>query len=107
MAGVEKGDGTSSPRAVMVERGFGGVEIPKLKKTNYREWALEVQCNLEGMELWDAVEGDNIERGKDQRALAIILRGVPPEMKFGLVEKKTVKEAWEAIKSLHMGDTRV
>jgi len=74
---------------------------------NYREWALEVQCNLEGMELWDAVEGGNAERGKDRRALAVILRGVTPEMKSGLVTKKTVKEAWEAIKSLRVGDTRV
>ena len=104
--GDEKGE-ASSPRTVVVERGFGGVEIPKLTKTNYREWALEVQCNLEGMELWDAVEGGNAERGKDRRALAVILRGVPPEMKSGLVAKKTVKEAWEAIKSLRVGDTRV
>jgi len=107
MAGGDVKEGTSSPRTVVVERGFGGVEIPKLTKTNYREWALEVQCNLEGMELWDAVEGGNAERGKDRRALAVILRGVPPEMKSGLVAKKTVKEAWEAIKSLRVGDTRV
>ena len=104
--GDEKGE-ASSPRTVVVERGFGGIEIPKLTKTNYREWALEVQCNLEGMELWDAVEGGNAERGKDRRALAVILRGVPPEMKSGLVAKKTVKEAWEAIKSLRVGDTCV
>ena len=104
--GDEKGE-ASSPRTVVVERGFGGVDIPKLTKTNYREWALEVQVNLEGMELWDAVEGGNAERGKDRRALAVILRGVPPEMKPGLVVKKTVKEAWEAIKSLRVGDTRV
>jgi hypothetical protein len=42
--GDEKGEGTgtSSPRSVMVERVFGGAEIPKLTKTNYREWALEM-----------------------------------------------------------------
>jgi len=74
---------------------------------NYREWALEVQCNLEGMELWDAVEGGNAEHGKDRRALAIIFRSVPSKMKSGLVVKKTVKEAWEAIKSLRVGDTRL
>ncbi|XP_066319992.1 uncharacterized protein [Miscanthus floridulus] len=104
--GDEKGE-ASSPCMVVVERGFGDVEIPKLTKMNYREWTLEVQCNLEGMELWDAVEGGNAERGKDRQALAVILHGVPSEMKSGLVAKKTVKEAWEAIKSLCVGDTRV
>jgi hypothetical protein len=105
--GDEKGDGTSSPRTVVVERVFGGAEIPKLTKTNYRKWALEMQVNLEGMELWDAVETGNAERGKDRRALAVILRGVPPEVKSGLAAKQTAKEAWAVVKSLQMGDTRV
>jgi hypothetical protein len=104
----EKGDDSSLPCTVVVERVIGSTgEFPKLTKTNYHEWALEVQVNLEGMELWDAVEGGNAERGKDQRALATILRGVPPKMKSGLATKKTVKEAWAAIKSLRMGDARV
>ena len=53
----QKGDGSSSPRAVMVERvaAFTG-EVPKLSKVNYQEWALEMQVHLEGMEVWDAVE---------------------------------------------------
>ena len=39
----QKGDGSSSPRAVMVERvaAFTG-EVPKLSKVNYQEWALEM-----------------------------------------------------------------
>jgi hypothetical protein len=106
MAGGDAKEGASSPRTVVVERGFGGVEIPKLTKMNYCVWALEMQVNLEGMELWDAVETGNTERGKDRRALAVILRGVPPEMKSGLAAKQTTKEAWAAVKSLRMGDTR-
>jgi hypothetical protein len=107
MAGGDVKEETSSPRTVVVELGFGGVEIPKLTKTNYREWALEMQVNLEGMELWDAVETGKAERTKDRRALAVILRGVPPEMKSGLAAKATAKEAWAAVKSQRMGDTRV
>ena len=74
----QKGDGSSSPRAVMVERvaAFTG-EVPKLTKVNYQEWVLKIQVHLEGMELWDAVVTGSAERGKDQRALAVILRGVP------------------------------
>jgi len=103
-----KGDGSSSPRAVMVERvtAFTG-EAPKLSKVNYQEWALEMQVHLEGMEVWDAVETGCADRGKDRRALAVILRGVPPEMKSGLAAKKSVKEAWDAVKKMHAGDDRM
>ncbi|XP_062223882.1 uncharacterized protein LOC133922530 [Phragmites australis] len=110
----KKGSGSGdddSPRHVVVERVVSNIgstgEIPKLSKTNYHEWALEMQVNLEGMELWDAVEAGNAERGKDRRALAVILRGVPPEMKSGLAAKKSAKEAWAAVKFLRMGDARV
>jgi hypothetical protein len=71
----EKGDSSSS-RHTVVERIFGSMgEAPKLTKTNYHEWALEMQVNMEGMKLWDAVESDNAERGKHRRALAFILHG--------------------------------
>jgi hypothetical protein len=53
------------------------------------------------------MESGNTERGKDQRALAFILCGAPPEMKSGLSVKKSVKDTWAAIKSLQMGDERV
>jgi hypothetical protein len=108
MAGdSEKGD-SSSPCTFVVDRIISSTgEIPKLTKTNYHEWALEVQVNLEGMELWDAVESGSAEHGKDRRALDAILRGVQPEMKSGLAAKKTVKDAWAAIKSLRMSDAHV
>jgi len=103
-----KGDGSSSPRVVVVERvaAFTG-EVPKLSKVNYQEWALEMQVNFEGMEVWDAVETGCADRSKDRRALAVILRGVPPEMKSGLAAKKNVKEAWDAVKKMHAGDDRM
>ena len=103
-----KDDGSSSARAVVVERvaAFTG-EVPKLSKVNYQEWALEMQVHLEGMEIWDAVETGCADRGKDRRALAVILRGVPPEMKSGLAAKKSVKEAWDAVKKMHAGDDRM
>ena len=53
------------------------------------------------------MESGTTKRSKDRQALAVILHGVPPEMKSGLAAKKTVKEAWAAIKSLWMGDVRV
>lgn len=78
-----------APRTVVVQRIISGAaEVPKLTKTNYHEWALEMQVNMEGMELWDAVEVGDAECGKDRRALAIILRGVPKEIKSGLAAKR-------------------
>ena len=96
----------TTPCPVVVERVTGGVmELPMLTKTNYHEWALVMQVNLEGMELWDAVEGGKAERGKDRRALAAIICAVLPEMRSGLAVKKTAKEAWAAVKAMQMGDT--
>jgi hypothetical protein len=59
------------------------------------------------MFLWDAVTDDKIERRRDRLALGAMLRGVPPEMHPMLLNKKTVKEAWEAIKSMRLGADRV
>lgn len=48
-----------------------------------------------GMELWDVVDTSNAERGKDQRMLAIVMRGVPPEMKSGLPQRRApMKHGW-------------
>lgn len=101
-------DGMGSTSAAM-ERviNSSSVELPLLTKANYHEWALVMQVSLEAMELWDAVEAVCKERPKDQRAMAAILRGVPPEMKAGLAVKKTAKEAWEAVRSMRIGDDRV
>jgi hypothetical protein len=78
-----------------------------LTKGGYQEWALVMQVSLEALELWDAVEEESVERAKDRRALAAILRGVPPEMRAGLAVKKTAKEAWASVKKMCGGDGRV
>jgi hypothetical protein len=78
-----------------------------LTKGGYQEWALVMQVSLEALELWDAVEGEREDRAKDRRALAAILRGVPPEMKAGLAVKKTAKEAWASVMKMRGGDERV
>lgn len=41
------------------------------------------------------------ERAKDRHALPIIICVVPPDM------KKSAYKAWEAVKSMHVGDDRV
>lgn len=85
----------------------GNLMWPMLTRTNYQEWSSHIQCNLEAMFLWDAVTDDKIERRRDRLALGAMLRGVPPEMHPMLLNKKSVKEAWEAIKSMRLGADRV
>jgi hypothetical protein len=99
----------SSSSSVAMERvpGSGVVELPMLTNGGYQDWALVMPVSLEALELWDVVEEESMERAKDRRALAAILRGVPPEMKDGLAVKKTAKEAWASMKKMRGGDGRV
>jgi hypothetical protein len=64
-----------------------------LTRSNYQEWLAHVQCNLEAMYLWDAVESDKVERRHDRIALSAMLRGIPLEMHSMLLNKKSAKEA--------------
>ncbi|CAD6228004.1 unnamed protein product [Miscanthus lutarioriparius] len=103
--------GTSGEKESM-DRAFnqaaGNLMWLMLTWTNYQEWSSHIQCNLEGMFLWDAIDpGDKPERRRDRLALGAMLRGVPQEMHSMLLNKKTVKEAWEAIKTMRLGADRV
>ena len=103
--------GTSGEKETM-DRAFtqaaNNLMWPMLTRTNYQEWSSHVQCNLEGMYLWDAIEpGKDPERRRDRLALGAMLRGVPQEMHSMLLNKKIVKEAWEAIKTMRLGADRV
>jgi hypothetical protein len=101
---------TSEDKEVM-EKAFNqasdNLMWPMLTRTNYQEWSSHVQCNLEAMFLWDAISDDKVERRRDRLALGAMLRGVPTEMHPLLLNKKTVKEAWAAIKSMRLGTDRV
>jgi hypothetical protein len=80
---------------------------PMLTTTNYIEWALLMQINLEACVLWDAVEGNTPSVPVDKAALAAILRAVPADMQATLGTKRTAKEAWDAVKMMRVGVDRV
>lgn len=66
--------------------------------------------NQQAQGLWHAVEpyeDEEIEYRDDRLVLAAILRVVPPEMLRSLSTKRTVKSAWEAIKTVCVGTRRV
>jgi hypothetical protein len=90
----------------VVTQASSTVVYPPLTATNYFEWALIMKVNMEAQGVWDAVEGAG-SFSEDRTALAAILRAVPSEMHSTLAVKATAKEAWDAIKSMRVGDARV
>jgi hypothetical protein len=78
-----------------------------LTRTNYVEWALLMQVNLEAMEVWQSINPGTSPRKNDRMALGALLRGVPQEMWSILAKKKTVKEAWEAVRNMRIGSDHV
>ena len=68
-----------------------------------------MKCNYEAMEVWEVIEpgGDGVRRSQDRLAMGCLLRSVPKEMWQMLGSKRTVKEAWSAVKSMRVGAERV
>ena len=99
------------PREVVIERiireGGGSGNWPQLTKTNYNEWSLRMKLKMQARCLWEAVEFDDVEFDDDRNALDAICSAVPEEMVPALATKASDKEAWEAIKTLRIGDDRV
>lgn len=104
-----EGSGEKEVMERVFNQAAGNLTWPMLTRTNYQGWSSHIQCNLEAMFLWDAIEpgGDKIERRRDRLALGAMLRGVPVEMHSMLLNKKTAKEAWEGIKTMRLGADRV
>jgi hypothetical protein len=66
-----------------------------------------MQVNLEGMEVWDAINPGGGLRKNNRVALEALLRGVPPEMWLVLAKNKTAKETWESVRSMRVVLDRV
>jgi hypothetical protein len=68
--------------------------------------------NYQTLRVWDVVDigidedPDEDEYQQDRQAMACLLRSVPSEMWGTLGRKRTVKEAWDAVKVLWVGDSR-
>ena len=81
---------------------------PMLTSDNYTEWVMLMQCNFEAMEIWEVIDpGTDPKRAHDRQAMSVLLRSVPKEMWQTLGRKSTVKEAWEAVKTMRVGADRV
>jgi hypothetical protein len=72
------------------------------------EWAMLMQINYEALEIWEVIDPrTNVKRSQDHQAMGALMRSIPKEMWGTLSVKKTVKEAWETVKSMRVGADRV
>jgi len=92
-------------QAVVRDVGPGG-GWPTLTKTNYVEWAAVMRVKLQVRHMWEAVRYGDVDYDLDRRALDALIAAVPPEMQFSLTNKRTAKEAWDAIAAARIGSDR-
>ncbi|XP_020270587.1 glycine-rich RNA-binding protein 7-like [Asparagus officinalis] len=86
------------------------LQYPTLSRDNYASWAIKMKVYMKAQDVWDAIEpaaGVSVEHRKDQMALAAIYQGIPEETLMVIAEKQTAKEAWETLKTMHLGADRV
>jgi hypothetical protein len=88
-------------------RDGGSAKWPMLTRTNYADWALLMQVMLEARHLWTAISVGTTERDEDRQAMEALLHAVPPEMVSTLGAKATAKVAWDTIKTMRLGVSRV
>lgn len=88
-----------------------GLSYPMLTKTNYTAWALKMKVFMQAHGVWEAIEPKDpkttVEEKLDKRALAVVYQGVPEDILLSIADKKTSKEAWNAIKTMSLGADKV
>jgi hypothetical protein len=56
--------------------------------------------------MWEAVRYGDVDYYEDRQALDVLIAAVPPEMQFSFSQKRTAKEAWDAIAATRIGSDR-
>lgn len=85
----------------------GPTNYPTLTRTNYNDWSLLMKIKMQARNLWEAVDPGDVEVQLDRMALDAICSAVPTEMISTLATKATVREAWECVKTMRIGDERI
>jgi hypothetical protein len=79
-----------------------------LEGDNYGVWAAKMKVFMRAQGVWTAIEGNpKIDETKDEEAFAVIAQAVPDAVFMTISQKDTAKEAWDTIKEMHVGDSRV
>ena len=94
-----------------IKGGSIGLSYPMLARSNYTAWALKMKVFMQAQGVWTAIEPSDaktpIDEKADKVALAMNYQGIPEDILLTLADKKTAKEAWEAIMTLCQGADRV
>lgn len=94
-----------------VKGGSFGLSYPLLARGNYTAWSLKMKVFMQAQGVWNAVESCDtkavVEEKIDKIALAMIYQAIPEDVLLSVSEKKTAKDAWEAIKTLCQGAEKV
>jgi len=85
----------------------GGTSYPTLTKTNYSDWAALMKVKLMARALWAAVDPGGVDPQEDMMALDVLASAVLSEMVAAIANKETAKDAWDAIKTMRVGDDRM
>ena len=106
--------GESSSQELVVTGGLKGADqptqigtFPILNKLNYQVWASRMRLHLEGLELWDAIESENVVRKKDQQVMSILFSTISDEVTRELDVEKTAKQTWLTLKVKSGGVSRI
>jgi phenylalanine-4-hydroxylase len=65
-----------------------------------------MRVRLQVRHMWEVVRYGDVDYYEDRRALNALIAAVPSEMQFSLSQKRTVKEAWDAIATARIGSDR-
>ncbi|XBI14374.1 hypothetical protein VPH35_140971 [Triticum aestivum] len=83
------------------------IQYPQLTEGNYQLWAAKMKIILKPMGVWSSITGEDVDEAKDQGAMAAISQSVPDDVMMSIVEYESAKEAWDAIRTMRIGDERV
>ena len=81
--------------------------FPILNKLNYQVWASRMRLHLQGLELWDAIESENVARKKDRQVKLILFCTISDEVTRELDVEKTAKQTWNTLKVKSGGVTQI
>nr|GEX91091.1 zinc finger, CCHC-type [Tanacetum cinerariifolium] len=81
-----------------------------LKPSNYSLWAIRMQIILEANGLWEMVEPNEktqADNKKDKTAIAFLYQALPEKQLLQIINHKTAKAIWDALKTRHIGEEKV
>ena len=93
--------------SIKKEGGSSSIKCPILNATNYTVWALRMRILLRVHKVWEIVETEAEDDGKNDMAMALLFQSMPESLILQVGELSTAKKVWDAIKARYVGAERV